>query len=208
MSEIREAYDTWSSQYDSDLNKTRDLEAIALQKVLAGRFFANVLEAGCGTGKNTIWLAQNSKTLLSVDLSPNMLQKAKQKVRDDHVRFQEVDITHKWEFTDDRFDLITFSLVLEHIQDLGHVFQQASEKLLAGGLVYMGELHPFKQYTGSKARFENKDGIHVVNCFTHHISDFVSAAKINNLSLIDIQEFFDSGSDPLPRILTLLFRKE
>jgi ubiquinone/menaquinone biosynthesis C-methylase UbiE len=53
---IQKAYDNWSSQYDNNDNKTRDLEARALQETLAGIQFTNCLEIGCGTGKNTAWL--------------------------------------------------------------------------------------------------------------------------------------------------------
>jgi hypothetical protein len=51
---VRKAYDTWSSSYDTDENKTRDLEAIALRTMLEAIPFENCLEIGCGTGKNTI----------------------------------------------------------------------------------------------------------------------------------------------------------
>lgn len=75
--------------------------------------------------------------------------------------------------------------------------------------MYVGELHPFKQYTGSKARFDTANGVQVVPCFNHHISDFVQAAKKHSLRLIDMEEYFDEDNrDAIPRILTLLFKKE
>jgi trans-aconitate methyltransferase len=53
---VRKAYNTWSSQYDTDENKTRDLEAIALRTTLHTIQLRNCLEIGCGTSKNTEWL--------------------------------------------------------------------------------------------------------------------------------------------------------
>jgi len=74
--------------------------------------------------------------------------------------------------------------------------------------VFIGELHPFKQYSGSKARFETSEGVQVVTCFNHHITDFVNAAKNHGFELINIKEYFDDNdTNNIPRILTLVFRK-
>ncbi|HEY1024796.1 MAG TPA: class I SAM-dependent methyltransferase [Sphingobacteriaceae bacterium] len=54
------AYDLWSAQYDTNENKTRDLEGKALREVLSSYSFNNVLEIGCGTGKNTQYLLEKA----------------------------------------------------------------------------------------------------------------------------------------------------
>ena len=145
--DTKQAYNTWANQYDSNNNKTRDLEAIALQKTLADISFNNVLEVGCGTGKNTGWLIEKAKQVTAIDLSDEMLTKAKEKISPDRVQFLQSDIRNEWAFTNQLYDLISFSLVLEHIQNLDHVFNEVSKKLKPDGYVYIGELHPFKQYT-------------------------------------------------------------
>lgn len=53
---ISKAYNSWASQYDTNLNKTRDLDKKATIETLSNYHFNNVLELGCGTGKNTEWL--------------------------------------------------------------------------------------------------------------------------------------------------------
>jgi ubiquinone/menaquinone biosynthesis C-methylase UbiE len=58
---VKQAYQEWSGQYDTNENKTRDLEAIALRSVLSTIKFQKVLEFGCGTGKNTVWFEQNTE---------------------------------------------------------------------------------------------------------------------------------------------------
>jgi len=50
---VKEAYKQWAKQYDTDQNKTRDLEALSLRETLKEINFKNGLEIGCGTGKNT-----------------------------------------------------------------------------------------------------------------------------------------------------------
>jgi ubiquinone/menaquinone biosynthesis C-methylase UbiE len=204
----REAYNQWAGIYDTNHNKTRDLEAAVLRTVLENIPFRNCLEIGSGTGKNTAWLLKKSSTLTAVDFSIKMLEKAKQKIQDPAVRFVCADITKTWNFSNPETDLIVFSLVLEHIKNLGPVFRSANKALVTGGCIYISELHPFKQYLGSKARFETANGNRSPDCFVHHLTDYIQAAKKQNLTLTNIQEFFDDQdhSGP-PRILHLLFKK-
>lgn len=202
------AYDQWSAQYDTNRNRTRDLEAQALREVLAGPHVERCLEIGCGTGKNTEWLATRCGHVTAVDLSEGMLAIAREKVQVPHVTFHQADILRPWDFVEGAYDLVTFSLVLEHIEHLGPIMRKAADALKPGGLVYIGELHPFKQYSGTKARFGTEHGTQVVNCFDHHVSDFVQAASKAGLRVKDVREFFDAddGSSP-PRILVLLLHR-
>lgn len=201
-----QAYDKWAEQYDSNINRTRDLEAIALRNVLNPVSNADILEIGCGTGKNSVWLQTMAATLVAVDLSNQMLAKAKERLNG--IDFILADITQPWTFTQKQFNLVTFSLVLEHISDLAFIFKQAAQKLKPGGQIYIGELHPFKQYTGSKARFDDHEGTTVVTCYTHHISDFVNNAGEQGFIITQLQEWFDEDDKTgIPRILTLLLTK-
>lgn len=206
--DTKKAYDVWAGQYDTIVNKTRDLEAAAFREILENSSFENCLEIGCGTGKNTEWLLTKAKQITAVDLSEEMLEKAKEKIISDKTQFIVADITKEWLFTDEKFDLVTFSLVLEHIENLENVFEKVANVLKPGGYVYVGELHPFKQYTGSKARFETPDGVQVVQCFNHNISDFINVAKKYGLRIIEMNEYFDDNDrNTIPRIITILFKK-
>jgi ubiquinone/menaquinone biosynthesis C-methylase UbiE len=206
--DTRQAYNAWALQYDTNENKTRDLEAKALRATLANISFNSCLEIGCGTGKNTEWLITKAKHITAVDLSEGMLLKAKEKIASDNVNFLQADITRPWIFRKQSYDLVTFSLVLEHIQNLDPIFEEVAQSLHAGGHVYIGELHPFKQYIGSKARFDTENGQQVLECFNHNISDFIQTAKKHGLEIADVNEFFDDdNSSEIPRILTLLLKK-
>jgi ubiquinone/menaquinone biosynthesis C-methylase UbiE len=203
-----QAYNSWASQYDTDENKTRDLEAKALREVFSIISFNTVLEIGCGTGKNSEWLLQKAEQITAVDLSGEMLSKAKEKIQSDKVEFIKADINSDWDFTQKTFDLVSFSLVLEHIENLDHIFKEVYKKLNDQGYVYIGELHPFKQYTGSKARFQTEEGLQIIQCYNHHISDFIQSAKKYRLKLVELDEYFDNGDETsIPRILTLLLQK-
>src|SRR5437899_2701114 len=140
----RQAYNRWAEQYDTNVNKTRDLEAMALKRTVANNTFNRILEIGCGTGKNTQWLQTIAKEIIAVDLSEEMLAKAKEKITAASVSFRQADITQEWTFVEGQFDLITFSLVLEHIEDVNPIFDKAVCVLNTNGRIYIGELHPFK----------------------------------------------------------------
>jgi 2-polyprenyl-3-methyl-5-hydroxy-6-metoxy-1,4-benzoquinol methylase len=205
---IEQAYNRWAAQYDTNKNRTRDLEAVALRAALADVSFETCLEIGCGTGKNTEWLARRAMHITAVDLSAAMLGRARKKVNSNKVAFQQADVTKPWDFVAQVYDLVTFSLVLEHIQNLDFIFEQTATALKTGGYVYIGELHPFKQYTGTKARFDTEEGRQEVECYTHHISEFVQTAKQYGLKLVELDEFFDDNDRTgIPRILTLLLQK-
>ena len=206
--DIGKAYNSWAAQYDTNENKTRDLEGLALKKLLSGKTFKHCLEVGCGTGKNTQWLLTICDQMTAIDLSQGMLGIAKNKIQSDKVNFIEGDISNDWTFANQTYDLVTFSLMLEHIEDLDAVFQKLAKVSDTGTRVYIGELHPFKQYAGSKARFETETGTQVVTCFNHHVTDFIQAANASDFQLILIDEQFDDADrSQLPRILNLLFEK-
>jgi ubiquinone/menaquinone biosynthesis C-methylase UbiE len=206
--EVGKAYDSWSAQYDTNENKTRDLEATAIRTILANKNFKHCLEVGCGTGKNTEFLLTISDHVTAIDLSSGMLDLAKTKIKSNKVTFDLADITKDWDFAHPPYDLITFSLMLEHIEDLATIFQKLAKVTSVASLVYIGELHPFKQYAGSKARFETETGTQIVTCFNHHVTDFTKSAMANGFKLIQIEEQFDDGDKTqIPRILNLLFEK-
>jgi ubiquinone/menaquinone biosynthesis C-methylase UbiE len=204
--ETQDAYNRWAKTYDSVVNKTRDLEAIAIRSVLANAHFGQVLEIGCGTGKNTAWLAETSDHLTAVDFSEAMLKEAKEKIHADHIHFQQGDITKPWTFG--KADLITCSLVLEHIEDIGFVFQQVAATLQAGGQFYLCEFHPYKQLQGSGARFELEGTTRQLEYFIHQVSDFFDAARKNSLTCDQLQEWFDDEDrSQTPRLISFLFHK-
>ena len=70
---VAQAYDSWSGDYDTCLNKTRDLDTIALRSQQLDLSEKTVIEIGCGTGRHTQWFAQkfgqNLKKLTGMDLS-------------------------------------------------------------------------------------------------------------------------------------------
>ena len=203
----QQAYNVWAENYDTVENKTRDLEAKALRESVSGENL-EILEIGCGTGKNTKFLLTKAKKLIGADFSAEMLERAKEKITATNVEFQQMDLREDWNFATASFDFITCSLALEHIANIDFVFSQARKVLRENGLFYIGELHPFKQYQGSKARFETGSGVFELECFVHHVSEFFEVAKNNSFEVVELKEWFDDDDKmQVPRLLTMIFEK-
>lgn len=206
---IQNAYNDWSSSYDSDENRTRDLDRKIMQEVLTGQRLDSILEIGCGTGKNTVFLAEIGTLVHAIDFSNGMIEKALEKVKAGNVRFSVADLTQTWPSRDEAYQLVVCSLVLEHIADLSFIFSEAYRVLRQGGRFLINELHPFRQYEGTKARFERMDSLTEIQAFTHHISDFVHAATQHGLRLVELNECWHAD-DPRtrpPRIVSFVFEK-
>lgn len=205
---IQNAYNEWSASYDTDENLTRDLDQKVLREALANLHFNSILEIGCGTGKNTSFLAQIGESVHALDFSAGMIEKAKRKVRAENVRFSMADLTQKWPCDNESYHLIVCNLVLEHIEDLSFVFSEAFRILKKRGRFLINELHPFRQYEGRKARFTRGDEVTEIPAFVHHISDFTNAASNQGLTLVNIDEWWhETDQNKLPRLISFLFEK-
>jgi malonyl-CoA O-methyltransferase len=205
---IQDAYNEWSDIYDTNTNLTRDLDSNVTRSLLANRRFDSILELGCGTGKNTVFLSEIGQSVHALDFSEGMIQKAREKVAAKNVQFETADLTKRWPCEDETYGLISCNLVLEHIEDLSQIFSEAARTLGANGVFLVNELHPFRQYKGSKARFERDDETVEVEAFVHHISDFIRAAESSSLTLTKLNEYWhkeDEGRPP--RLVSFIFEK-
>ena len=205
---IEKAYNIWSNQYDTNSNKTRDLDKKSTIETLKKFDFSTVIELGCGTGKNTSFLLKKADEIIGLDFSQEMLNKAKDKIKDKRVKFWKADLTTEWNIESNYADLITCSLVLEHIENLNFVFNQANKKLKKEGIFFISELHPFKQYSGSKAKFETKNGTQELETYVHHISEYLEVANGNGFELLELKEWFDEeNKSGIPRLIGITLRK-
>jgi malonyl-CoA O-methyltransferase len=206
---IHEAYSRWAATYDEDRNRTRDLDESVTARLLGAKHLNKILEIGCGTGKNTILLSQIGKEVVALDFSEEMLSRAKGRLREHtNVEFRLVDITRPWGLEDATFDLVTCNLVLEHIKDLGFIFSEASRCLRTQGEFLVSELHPFRQYLGTKANFRHDETTTEIPAFVHNVTDFLNAAHAHGLRLERFDEWWhEEDQDKPPRIASFIFKR-
>jgi malonyl-CoA O-methyltransferase len=206
--DIEQAYTDWSATYDQDRNLTRDLDEFVTRETLANLRCNSILEIGCGTGKNTALLAQISRNVLAMDFSAGMIEKARQKISLENVTFAVADLTQPWPVENQAFDLVACNLVLEHISDLSFVFAQAFRVLGLGGRFFVSELHPFRQYQGTRANFQRGGESTHIPAFVHHISNFINAGAANSLELAQLKEWWhEEDQEKPPRLVSFMFEK-
>jgi SAM-dependent methyltransferase len=98
---------------------------------------AEVLEAGCGIGAQTVILARNSPDarITSIDISEDSLKRAEEIVRKEGIRnvtFRQADIFHL-PFRPGSFDHIFVCFVLEHLAEPARALEQLRPLLKDGG---------------------------------------------------------------------------
>ena len=205
---IQDAYTDWSITYDTDRNFTRDLDQVVTRETLADGRYHTVLEVGCGTGKNTLLLSQLSERVCALDLSVGMLEQARRKIQSDHVLFAVADLTRVWPCKTESVDLIVCNLVLEHVRDLSVIFSEAHRTLVTGGRFFISELHPFRQYQGTKANFQRGQETIEIQAFVHHVSDFTEGADQSGFSVRSFREWWhEADTNKPPRLVSFMFEK-
>lgn len=203
------AYNAWAPSYDGQPNRTRDLDA-GVARQLSRAACARLVEAGCGTGKNTVHYAALAAQVLALDFSGGMLAIARERISAGHVQFQQADLQQPWPCAPGSADRVAFHLVLEHIADLGQVLGHAATARRPGGQVVICELHPARQYRGSQAHYLDAAGRPVaVTAHVHHISDYLAAAAQAGLTLVALDEHWhaDDARNGLPRLLSLVLQR-
>ena len=199
-------YNAWAFQYDDNINLTRDLDKIVTKKSLVNYNFSNVLELGCGSGKNTEWLITRANKLVGLDFSKSMLDIARKKIISQKATFIETDLNKKWEISNNSFDIATVNLTLEHIDKMDHIFSSLFMKLIRGGKCFVCEIHPKKQLTGSKARFEINRTEIILDVFQHSEEDYIQSAEKAGFKLLTKKDWYDNEND-IPRLISFLFEK-
>ncbi len=209
---IAAAYDQWAQKYDTDPNRTVELAGQVLRKVDLTVDGRSIVEIGCGTGRNTEWLATRASTITALDFSEEMLHRAQTRVRDPRVRFVQHDVRTTWPLPADSADVIIAMLILEHVEHLETVFAEAVRTLKPNGELFICELHPMRQLLGGQAQFSNTQTgeRELVPAFLHNVSDFVNGGLAAGFELNRLDEWRDTDatSNNIPRLLSSLFTKK
>ena len=112
---------------------------ISLLGDAAGR---RVLDVGCGAGPLTAWMAERGAEVTGIDVSPAMLQLARDRVGD-RATFLVADVSEPLTFAGDAtFDLVVASLVLHYLADWEAPLREFRRVLRPGGAVVLSSHHP------------------------------------------------------------------
>lgn len=191
---VQSGYDRWATVYDHDANPLPALDTpivrAAIHAVLPDLYGQRALDLGCGTGRHTVWLAEQGAHVVGVDFSTGMLEQAQRKPGASGVQFLRHDLHEPLPLADGEFDLVVSSLVLEHLANLDQFFAETHRVLQPGGFAVISAMHPAMFLRGSQARFTDPDSGELVQpgSLPHSLSAFVMAAVRAGFRLIDLQE--------------------
>ena len=75
-----EGYRSWAESYDDPGNQLVDLEQPIVREIIDSLPAGVALDAACGTGRHSAYLASRGHTVIGVDSSTAMLERARAKV--------------------------------------------------------------------------------------------------------------------------------
>jgi predicted TPR repeat methyltransferase len=133
---VRETFDRFANDFEKVLGdlgyKVPELLCTALQGQLDGRSSLTVLDAGCGTGLCAPFLRPVAKTLVGVDLSGGMLEKAR--ARKIYDALHEAELGAFLAATRDRYDVTVAADVFCYFGALTPSFTALAAKTAPQGL--------------------------------------------------------------------------
>jgi ubiquinone/menaquinone biosynthesis C-methylase UbiE len=142
-------------------------------KRMVGNIRGNtVLDLGCGMGWFCRYAAeQGAKNVLGLDISENMLAKARNFETSDAIVYQQQDLD-KLEVVANAFDLVYSSLTLHYLSDLETLFTRLYRAVLPGGHFVFSVEHPTmtapqgRSFTGSLKKDENDEVYWPLNSYS------------------------------------------
>jgi ubiquinone/menaquinone biosynthesis C-methylase UbiE len=140
----RRYYDAFSADYERERGKNDpggyhelldELEAGYVRRFAQNR---DVLEVGCGTGLVMLRLREFARTVRGVDLSPGMLEKAKQRGLD-----VTLGSATELPFERDSFDVTCSFKVLAHVPEIERALAEMARVTRPGGMILAEFYNPF-----------------------------------------------------------------
>ena len=154
--ETLHGYDRWASSYDHEPNPLIAATSWVLQSAPLDCADCDVLELGCGTGRNVVRvIGEGARSYTGVDGSAGMLTIATNRFYDPRVTFQQADLLQPW-IAPRQYDFALVCLVLEHLTSLEVLAETLGCAVRPGGRIRIVDLHPERVAAGSRAHF--KDG--------------------------------------------------
>jgi SAM-dependent methyltransferase len=115
-------------------------EAPGLQALLPPVAGLRVLDAGCGGGRTSAWLAEQGARVIGIDVSPELLRLARERVPSGS--FSLADLGEPLPFEDGSFDVVVASLVMHYLRDWVPPLRELRRVLRADGVVVLSTHHP------------------------------------------------------------------
>ena len=109
----------------------------ALLPPVSGR---RALDAGCGAGRLAAWLVEQGAQVVGVDISPEMLRHARERLP--AASFLAGDLADPLPFEDGSFDVVVAGLVMHYLRDWVPTLRELRRVLRPDGALVLSTHHP------------------------------------------------------------------
>jgi SAM-dependent methyltransferase len=152
--DIAEGYGLWSETYDQPL-RLFPIEEPTMHGLLDPLPASAVLDAACGTGRYSAYLAARGHRIIGVDRSVAMLAKARRKLPQSD--FREGDL-EALPLETESVDVAVCALAMVHLPEVGLAVAELARVVRPGGRVIISDVHPFIVLLGWQAQFRTASG--------------------------------------------------
>lgn len=195
------------TNYKSNSKKTFDMQAQNYDKTFYGKHArsnykhilneinqvkkGNILDVGCGTGEILNILSKSNYNLYGIDISENMLKKAKTKLKNS-AKLTVGDSEHL-PYEDNKFDIIICNDSFHHYPNPLKALNEMKRVLKKGGKIIIGDCYQpiiFRQIMNMFIKFSKEGDVKIYSRkeFTKMLKKFnfknIKYKKINNTSCL------------------------
>jgi SAM-dependent methyltransferase len=169
-----EGYGSWAEFYDEPGNELLELEEPIVQEIIDGLPAGVALDAACGTGRHSAYLASRGHSVIGVDSSPAMLERARAKVPGGEFHMADL---HDLPWPDGHVDLVVCALALMHVPQIEPVLAEFARVLRPGGSLVISDWRPLIGRRGFPVVKERPDGtLGYMPTWSRRTSEYLAAA--------------------------------
>jgi SAM-dependent methyltransferase len=176
--DLSEGYALWSKTYDQPL-RLFPIEHPTMHMLLDPLPPSVVLDAACGTGRYSAYLAGRGHRVIGVDRSGAMLANARAKLPESE--FREGDL-EALPLESGSVDAAVCALALVHLGEVGQAIAELARVVRPEGRVIISDVHPFLVLLGWQAQFRTADGgAGFMRLHPHLLSEYCQAVAAAGL---------------------------
>ncbi|MFJ8070046.1 class I SAM-dependent methyltransferase [Peribacillus sp. NPDC096447] len=153
------------SAYEQMPRSVKGLEAAGewhvLKELMPNLQNKSVLDLGCGFGWHCRFAReQNARSVVGVDISDNMLQRAREKTDDPFISYMKMPI-EDIDFSGSEFDVVISSLAFHYIESYEAICKKVHDCLKPGGTFVFSVEHPIFTSRNEQAWYVDDHGNHL-----------------------------------------------
>ena len=181
-------YALWAESYDYEKNPLIAVEGPYVERLLRGIAYSCVLDAGAGTGRHILKLAERGASVTAIDNSHEMLAVAEDIARSAklNIDFHLASLEDRLPFDADKFDLVLCALVLTHIPNLTDAIKEFHRVCNKGGYLLVTDFHPDSLALGWRTEFVREGIIYQLPNMGYTRKDYLEAVKNAGFTILQV----------------------